>query len=121
MNRKNQFIERPLKPTFGYILSSDHDLRNNRTTTSNSQQMNQNLLSPVLSDPRHHSPLSSPNGLSPSHSPVSFNYSTVPKRTPQTYRKIDSYYRKTDDNYLKSVPKTERQKSKIKRIAQLGK
>lgn len=121
-NRKNQQpIKRPLKPSFGYILSSDpHDLTASLAPNYN----NPNVASPTPTDPgqRLHSPFGS-NGPSPSHSPISVDL-TMPahKRIPQqTCRKIDSYYRKTNENYLKSVPKTERQKSKIKRIAQLGK
>lgn len=120
-NRKNQLIKRPLKPAFGYILTSDgpHELTANLAPNYG----NPNLVSPTPTDPgqRLHSPFGS-NGPSPSHSPISVDLSapTHKRIPPQTCRKIDSYYRKTNENYLKSVPKTERQKSKIKRIAQLG-
>lgn len=119
-NRKNQPIKRPLKPAFGYILSSDGP--HEPVTNLAPNYGNPNLVSPTPTDPgqRLHSPFGS-NGPSPSHSPISVDLSVPHKRIPpQTCRKIDSYYRKTNENYLKSVPKTERQKSKIKRIAQLG-
>ena len=117
--KKNQPIKGPIKPVFGYILSSDPHESNLQSNYGN-----QNMASPTPTDPGQRLPRSpfGSNGPSPSHSPISVDLSapTHKRIPPQTCRKIDSYYRKTSDNYLKSVPKTERQKSKIKRIAQLG-
>lgn len=97
-------------PKFGYILGAD-DLRklSNFKKSANRQIDNGN---------------SSSAGPSPSHSPVSvkeFQTSTMNYRQPpqQTALKIDSYSRKTNHNYLKNIPKTEKQRSRIQRIAQL--
>ena len=129
MDRKDH-QRRPIK--FGYILSDNNNelstsnlLNSNFNNQMNNQMNNRtnnqmNLISPTPSDPNGHlhTPFSSP---SPSHSPISvIDYSAANKRIPQqTCRKIDSYYRKTNDNFLKSTPKTERQKSRRQRIRQL--